>query len=878
MGMEKNPGNMQGREASRERGGSRNWGDILARCFVELEGEIDEKEERPASYIRKAFVIGRGVKHAELSMTALGVYEGYVNGIRLGEQVLTPGYTDYHFRVQYQSYDVTDKLVQGENVIAALVGDGWYRGCIGIGSNRNSYGSKTKFACCLYISYEDGGEEVICTDESWRVCQNGALRENNIKTIERFDARKELSGWNLPGYTYPGIPHQTRFALADSASPSASQGHALRDALGHTLSDSQNSLVQGTSAAGDSDVGDGAIWYRAYPASYEGNVVPQEGELVLEHEHFMPTVLHTPDGNTVLDMGQNFAGYVRFKVAGPAGHMVALTMGEVLDENGNFTMKNLAAEGAGIISGEVGQRLEYVLSGGNASKQGALELECPEGEAMRDVDRMSAKRTTREEYKPHFLVSGFRYVLVENWPEEVKAENFTGIAVYSDIPFVGTFTCSNPLVNQLVENVRWSQKGNFVDIPADCPTRERSGWTADMAVFCETACYLSNPRKFLKKWLQDYKAEQGEDGNLPYVVPAAGKTMRQRGCMGWSTAIAQISLILYRFYGEKEDLEDVYECVKKFVEFNVKRAKERNPFFFFKRGAHRKYIIETGFHYGEWVEPGRAMYQDFFKDLLYPDTEVTTAWFHELVMQLVEMAEILGKTEDVQTYTKLAGHIYDAYQKEFIKNDEVHSKRMCRYVRPLAMHLVSEPQAKRIARQLNEMCVKNEYRIGTGFLTTWQILQTLTETGYVDTAYCMLENEAQPGWLFAVTKGATTTWENWYGLTEEGVPVDSHNHFAPGAVVAWLFSHCAGIRPMEPGFGKVQIRPVPGGTFTHADCSYESVKGRIVSKWKRDGGTFWLHVEIPDGVAAEVVLPNGERHELCKGEHGEYDWQCDMSK
>lgn len=340
-------------------------GDVLKRHFVELEGEIDEKKEQPASYIRKAFVIGREVKHAELSMTALGVYEGYVNGIRLGEQVLTPGYTDYHFRVQYQSYDVTDKLVQGENVIAALVGDGWYRGCIGIGSNRNSYGSKTKFACCLFISYEDGGEEVICTDESWHVCQDGALRENNIKTIERFDARKELCGWNLPGYS-------------------------LTDAQGHTLSDSQNSLVQDASAAGNSDVGDGAIWHRAHPASYEGNVVPQEGELVLEHEHFTPMVLHTPDGNTVLDMGQNFAGYVRFKVAGPAGHVVALTMGEVLDENGNFTMKNLAAEGASIISGEVGQRLEYTLAG-------------------------------RETYKPHFLVSGFRYVLVENWPEEVKA-------------------------------------------------------------------------------------------------------------------------------------------------------------------------------------------------------------------------------------------------------------------------------------------------------------------------------------------------------------------------------------------------------------------------------------------------------------------------
>ena len=800
-------------------------GELLKVLFVELEGVIDERKEQPASYVRKTFFVERGVRRAGLSMTALGVYEGYVNGRRLGQQVLTPGYTDYHYRVQYQTYDVTADLVPGENVVSALVGDGWYRGCIGIGSNRNSYGSKTKFACCLHISYEDGTEEVICTDESWRVCQNGALRENNIKTMERFDAGMELRGWNLPGYDDGG-------------------------------------------------------WRQVSRASYGGQVVPQEGELVLEHEYFTPTVLHTPDGGTVLDMGQNFAGYVSFKVAGPAGHVVALTMGEVLDENGNFTMKNLSAEGAGIISGEVGQRLEYTLAGEkNAAdeKNGAdgksAEKNAADGKSVAG-DAASAQEAVRETYKPHFLVSGFRYVLVEDWPEEVRAENFTGIAVYSDIPFAGTFTCSNPLVNQLVENVRWSQKGNFVDIPADCPTRERSGWTADMAVFCETACYLSNPRKFLKKWLQDYKAEQGEDGNLPYVVPAAGKTMRQRGCMGWSTAIAQISLVLYRFYGEKADLEDVYECVKRFVEFNVQRARERNPFFFFKRGAHRKYIIETGFHYGEWVEPGRAMYQDFFKDLLYPDTEVTTAWFHELTVQLVEMAEILGRTGDVQTYTELAGHIYDAYQKEFIKKDGVRSKRMCRYVRPLAMHLVSEGQAKKIARQLNEMCIRNEYRVGTGFLTTWQILQTLTEAGYVDTAYRMLENEAQPGWLFAVTRDATTTWENWYGITKEGVPVDSHNHFAPGAVVAWLFSHCAGIRPLEPGFSKVQIRPVPGGTFAYVNCSYGSVKGTVVSNWKREGNAFKLHVEIPKGVAAEVVLPNGETHEVVGGKH---DLQCSVA-
>ena len=482
-----------------------------------IEPEIDEfspETEQPASYVRKTFNIGREIAAAKLSLTALGTYEGYINGSRLGSQVLTPGYTDYFYRVQYQSYDVKHLLEQGENVIAAVIGDGWYRGCIDIGSKRNCYGTKIKFACQLEIIYADGTAETIVTDESWKAVQDGMLRENNIKTIERVDARKKMPGWNDRGF-------------------------------------------------------DGQAWHGVNQASYAGEVIAQQGELILEHENFAPTVLQTPDGRAVLDMGQNFAGYVRFTVTGPAGHQIALTMGEVLDQDGNFTMKNLSAEGASLISGAVGQKLEYILAEG------------------------------RQTYKPHFLVSGFRYVLLENWPEAIAAENFTGIAVYSDLSMVGDFTCSNELINQLVRNVRWSEKSNFVDIPGDCPTRERSGWTADTSVFAETACYLSNPRKFIKKWLQDYKYEQSSDGNLPYVVPSAGKPLKQWGCMGWSNAIANLSMVLYRFYGKKDDLENVYECVKKFVDFNVERAKKRNLFFLYKFGKHRKYIIETGFHYGE---------------------------------------------------------------------------------------------------------------------------------------------------------------------------------------------------------------------------------------------------------------------------------------
>lgn len=756
--------------------------------FVEPEWEIDSEKEQPASYIRHSFLIQKPVQGATLLITALGVYEAYVNGKRLGEQVLTPGFTDYNYRVQYQSHDVTALLKEGENVVGALVGDGWYRGCIGIGSKRNGYGTKTKLMCYLIICYADGTEEVIHTDSSWKASQEGALRENNIKTIERVDARKELTGWHQAGY-------------------------------------------------------DDSAWHSVKQSEYTGLVIPQQGELVLEQEQFQPEILHTPNGGAVLDMGQNFAGYVQFQVDGRAGHTVALTMGEVLDEHGDFTMKNLAAEGASLISGEVGQRLEYTLKDG-------IQV-----------------------YKPHFLVSGFRYVLLENWPEEVKAENFRGIAIYSDIPKAGTFTCSNPLINQLVQNVDWSRKSNFVDIPADCPTRERSGWTADISVFSETACYMSNPRKFLKKWLQDYKYEQGEDGNLPYVVPSAGKPGRQRGCMGWSDAIANISMTLYRFYGEKEDLEDVYTTVKRFVDFNVERAKKRNPFFFYKFGKHRKYIIETGFHYGEWLEPGTAMYQDFFKDLFYPDTEVTTAWFCQTTMQLAKMAEILGKKEDYETYRELAGKIRSAYQKEFIKNGTVNSKRHCRYVRPVAMNLVDAQTKQHLAEKLNQKCIENEYKIGTGFLTTYKLLSVLADYGYIDTAYRVLENTKQPGWLYAVTKGATTTWENWYGINEKGVPVDSHNHFAPGAVAAWLFAYCAGIQPAAPGFRKVRIQPMPGGTLTHVECSYDSVQGTIESCWKREEGVFSLHVKIPEGIPAEIILPNGEKQEVTGGVH---DYQISL--
>ena len=755
---------------------------MLENCFVYPEtARFHPKKEQPASYVRRSFRLEKPIRKAQLGMTSLGVYRGYLNGEELDDQLLKPGYTDYRYRLQVQQYDVTQRLHPGENIIGAVIGDGWYRGCINIGSTRNAYGTKLAWAFWLAIEYADGTTETVRSDLGCRATQDGPLRENNLKTMERYDARREMQGWNAPGY-------------------------------------------------------DDSAWHGVSSAEYDGEVIPQQGERVLRQERFAPKVLRAPNGQTVLDFGQNFAGMVSFTVTGSAGRTVSLTMGETLDENGNFTMKNLSAEGASFISGEVGQRLEYTLKDG------------------------------RQSYEPLFQICGFRYVLLENWPEEIQAENFTGIAVYSDLPYTGSFCCSNKKLNQLVENVRWSMKSNFVDIPGDCPTRERTGWTADISVFCETACYLGDVRKFLEKWLEDYRREQGEDGNLPFVVPDSGKNGMQRGCLGWSSAIANIAVTLYRFYGDRAILEGAFDTVARFVDFNVRRAKKRNPFLFFRRFRHRDRIVETGFHYGEWLEPGSKMYRDYIRDIFYPDTEVTTAWFYQTVVQLREMAELLGKEKEAERYCVLQAELRQAYQANFLqKNGGVESKRLCRYVRPLSMGLIDSEMVNTVAAELARKCSERNHTVGTGFLTTWQLLPTLTKTGYAETAYRILENEKAPGWLYEINRGATTTWENWFGIDESGVPRDSHNHFAPGAVVAWLFSTCAGIRPQKPGFEEILIAPTPGGSLTWAEAEVETVVGRIQSRWRMENGVFTLTVQTPEGVPAVILLPDGTEHRSCGG-------------
>ena len=467
--------------------------------FIEPElGKVDVSKAQPASYIRNVFEIDYVPKKAELSLSALGVYKAWLNGRELDSQMLLPGYTNYHARVQVQAYEVADKLVKGKNVLAVILGDGWYRGSAGVSSVRGFYGDKIKFAARM----EDRETEKVLleTDESWKATQDGPIRANDNKVCEIVDMTKEMPGWL-----------ETEF--------------------------------------------DDSSWHDCVKGSYTGECVLSEGEPILEQERFTPVVLHTPDHKTVLDFGQNLAGHVEFTVTGKAGQTVTLRMGEVLDEKGNFTQKNVGGDGnGGALTGTLGQCLQYTLKDG------------------------------RQTYKSQFLISGYRYVLLEGWPEEVKPENFVSIAIYSVLQETGSFSCSNDKINQLMKNSRWSQKSNFVDVPTDCPTRERAGWTGDINVFCETACYYTDVRKFLYKYLKDMLTLQREDGNLPFIVPEVplelsnGRDVRALpyGSAGWSDALIHIPMVLYRFYGDTEAITLVYEAAKRFIGFEMKRARKRH--------------------------------------------------------------------------------------------------------------------------------------------------------------------------------------------------------------------------------------------------------------------------------------------------------------
>ncbi|MGC1617908.1 MAG: family 78 glycoside hydrolase catalytic domain, partial [Candidatus Acidiferrum sp.] len=670
----------------------------------------DEAKSNPSPMLRSEFSLKKKVERARLYATAMGLYELSLNGKRVGDQYFTPGWTAYDFRYQYQTYDVTSMLKSGENSIGARLGDGWFRGRLAWGTMRNSYGTKLALLAQLVITYTNGTQEIVGTDDKWKAA-TGAILESDIYNGETYDARLERTGWNEAGYN---------------------------DAewKGVTVIEAPNAKL-----------------------------VAPAGPTVKEIEEVKPVkVFRTPAGDTVLDMGQNMVGWMRFRLTAPAGTTVTLRHAEVLDKEGNFYTENLRS--------------------------------------AKETIRYTSKGAGTETFEPHFTFQGFRYVAVSGWPGEVKPEDFTGVVVHSAMERTGTFETSNPMLNQLEHNIIWGQKGNFVDVPTDCPQRdERLGWTGDAEVFAPTASFNFDTAGFYTKWLKDVALDQEDDGAVPFVIPNVLSHKTRKGesaAAGWADVSVVVPWTVYQAFGDKRILETQYPSMKAWVEYMRHQAGE-------------SYLWNTGFSFGDWL--AFATTESDYPGATTDKDLIQTAYFARSTELLAKTAQVLGKNDDAAEYAALEDKITSAFQREFVTpNGRLASNTQTAYALALAFGLLPESERAEAAARL-AADVRKFGHLTTGFLGTPLLCQTLSDYGYLDEAYMLLNHKEYPSWLYPVTKGATTIWERWDGIKPDGTfqspSMNSFNHYAYGAIGDWMYRVVAGIELDEsvPGYKHIFLQP-----------------------------------------------------------------------
>lgn len=621
----------------------------------------------------------------------------------------------------------------------------------------------------LLCQLEADGKVILCSDGSWEASQSGPIRLNDMEKGETYDARMEtVTNWHGVSVKDYGFD---KLVCSDS--------------------------------------------------------VP-----ILEQERFPGRILTTPNGETVIDFGQNLAGYTELRLNAKAGQKITLWHGETLDENGNFTQSNFDP-GDRNKNGGIPQQIDYI---------------CKDGLNV---------------YKPSFTIFGFRYVKIETDADLTDAA-FTAIAVYSEMAQTGFFSCGNDDVNRLFLNSLWSMRSNFCDIPTDCPTRERAGWTGDAGAFTPTGVYLSDCYPVLRKWLAECRLAQREDGLVANIAPInnSGSYISNmlQGSSGWGDACILVPWALYEAYCDKTILEENYEMMTKWLSFVENRAKdtrEQN-----QSNPWKEYLVDQGFHFGEWLEPDVSSMDTMKKNMMFGAPEVATAYYHRSAGLVARIAEILGKDEDAKRFAEIAEGARNAYRYTCTQDGTISSKRQAEYVRPIAFGLLDEDESQAAADQLAKMVADNHYHLNTGFLATPFLCRVLSDYNHIDTAYRLLLQDTVPSWLYPVKHGATTIWESWDGVREDGTVHDSLNHYSYGAISGWLFGDVCGIRLSE---GKLTIAPKPSKALMHAQAKWDSPVGTIESEWHYVSDQVMLEVTIPANVCAEIHLPDGSLHKVSTG-------------
>ena len=574
---------------------------------------------------------------------------------------------------------------------------------------------------------------------------------------------------------------------------------------------------------------------RAKETSYTVAPSASNNVPIAEKETFKGKMTTAPSGKKIIDFKQNFAGYVSFKINAKKGQKIALRFGEMLDDNGELTLKNIQCSNKKITTPL--QTIKYI---------------CKDG---------------LNEYKTNFAIFGFQYMEIDT-EIEMSDDWFTAIAVYSDMEETGFFESSNELLNKFVTATKWSTKSNSTDLPTDCPTRERHGWTGDAQIFFNTAAYLFDYATFSEKYIRDVFDWQQKDGKLPQIVPYGGVDFFMswmNGSVGWSDVGVLIPYRFWKIYNDDYLIKRYYAGMVKYAKFMISRCGKWTPLKHNIRlsSKNSKYFVNFGQSYGEWAEP-KDVFPNDWKNTVLPNPEESTAYTSYIISLMCEIAKHMGDSSNLPLFKQYSNGCAEAYRELIIKKGyTLDTDRQAKLVRPLYMHLLDEKATEFAKKRLVKALDNYGWRLGTGFLSTPFILDVLADIN-IEYAYKLLENEKMPGWLFMAKMGATTIWESWEGTQAQG-GIASLNHYSKGAVCEWLFRAMCGIN--VSGENHFVIKPLPGGHFTFASADYKSVFGEVKSGWKKENDKYTYQITIPANCTADIILPNGEKHAVKAGEY-----------
>ncbi|MBA2954615.1 family 78 glycoside hydrolase catalytic domain [Nocardioides sp. MAH-18] len=729
-------------------------------------GDVAREATAP-TLLRREFQIAGPVSRARLYVTAHGVHEVEINGARVGDDTLSPGWTSYSSRLRYQTYDVTALLQEGANAIGSWLADGWYCGRLGFhGGESNRYGERTALLAQLEVVLADGTRQVIATDTSWR-SGTGPITASSLYDGEVYDARGEVTGWSRPAFD------ESEWAGVETVE---------RD-----------------------------------PAT----LVAPDGPPVRCTEERRPlSAWSTPAGTVLVDFGQNLVGRLRITVEGDSGETITLRHAEVL-EHGELATRPLRGAAA---------TDTYILAGDGV-----------------------------ETWEPRFTFHGFRYAEISGWPgTDPVREVLAGVVArvyHTDLRRLGEFECSDPLVNRLHENVVWSMRGNFLDIPTDCPQRdERLGWTGDLQVFAPTAAFLYDCTGMLSSWLKDLAAEQLPDGNVPWYVPYIPTipmwTPPEPSAV-WGDAAVLTPWDLYVATGDQQVLARQYDSAKAWVELAASMTADDGAW------------DHGGYQLGDWLDPN-APPEDPIAALTDPYL-VATAYLAHSARRLSEIAAVLGREEDQRRYVEVADRVRGGFRTRYLTDDGLMaSDTQTAYALAIAFELLDEQGTATAGARLAELVRKAGNKIATGFAGTPLVTEALSRTGHIQAAYDLLLERECPSWLYAVDHGATTIWERWDSMLPDGTvnpgAMTSFNHYALGAVASWLHRRVAGISPAEPGYRVIDFCPNPHGPITSARASHHTPYGTASIRWEviHDGAALHVDVVVPAGASGRIVLPGSE--------------------